>query len=495
MRWGSTLRGLAMATAGVLLAAPGAWAAKDTLTLGMVLEPPHLDPTAGAAAAIREVTYANLYEGLTRIDAAGAVRPGLAASWTVSPDGLTYTFKLRSGVKFHDGTPFDCGIVKFSYARAVAPDSVNAQKGLFEPIARTDCPDPLTAVVTLTRPASNFLFDMGWGDAVMVAPNSVADDKTHPVGTGPFRFVRWVKGDRVELERNPNYWGAAPKLARVTFRFISDPSAALAAMLAGVLDAFPNFPAPEALDAIRANPNFTVDIGTTSGKTVLALNNARKPFDDVRVRRALAYAIDRAALVDALGNFGKPIGSHAVPGDFGFVDLTGAYPYDPAKAKALLAEAGVKPGTQISIVLPPPAYARRGGEVIAAMLAQVGITAKLVPMEFAQWLDQVFTRSEYDATIIAHVEPRDLDIYARDKYYFNYVSADYRALYAQYQAAVDPAQQERLAQALQRKLSEDEPNVFLFALAKVGVWNAKLRGLWENTPVPSNDVTGVSWAD
>jgi peptide/nickel transport system substrate-binding protein len=133
--------------------------------------------------------------------------------------------------------------------------------------------------------------------------------------------------------------------------------------------------------------------------------------------------------------------------------------------------------------------------VIAEMLESVGINVKLVPIEFAQWLDQVFTRSDFDATIIAHTEDRDLDIYARDKYYFNYHSPAYQALYKQYTEATDPAKQLALAQALQRKLAEDEPNVFLFSLAKVGVWNAQLRGMWANSPIPANDVTGVYWTD
>jgi peptide/nickel transport system substrate-binding protein len=478
-----------------LMAAGPALAAKDSLSLGMVLEPPHLDPTAGAAAAIREVTYANLYESLTRIDAQGAVQPALAESWMVSGDGLTYRFRLREGVKFHDGAAFDCSIVKFAYERAMAADSVNAQKALFEPIARTECPDPATAIVTLKRPTASFLFGMGWGDAAMMSPNSVATNKTSPVGTGPFRFKRWVKGDRVELERNPAYWGKSPALASVSFRFIADPSAATAAVMAGDLDAFPAFPAPEALDALKSDKRFTVVVGTTAGKVLLSLNDARKPFDDVRVRRALAHAIDRRALVDALSSFGTPIGSHYIPGDPGYVDLNAAYPYDPARSRALLAEAGVKPGAEITIKLPPPAYARRGGEVIAAMLEQAGLTAKLVPMEWAQWLDQVFRNSDFDATIIMHAEPRDLEIFARDKYYFNYGSDAFKALYRQYLEANDPAAQTELLGRLQRKLSEDEPAVFLYAAAKVGVWNAKLRGLWANSPIPANDVTAVSWVD
>ena len=479
-----------------LMHAGTAQAAKDTLILAMTLEPPHMDPTAGAASAIREVTYANIYEGLTRIDAKGEVQPGLAESWTVSPDALTYTFKLRSRVKFHDGAAFDCSVVKFSYDRAVAPDSTNAQKGLFEPIATTACPDAGTAVVTLKRPAANFLFNMGWGDAVMISPASAATNKTNPVGTGPFRFKTWAKGDRVVMERNDAYWGAKPALASVTFRFMSDPSAAAAAIAAGDIDAFPIFPAPETLDRFKTDPRFTVKIGTTAGKTIMSLNDARLPFNDVRVRRALAYAIDKRAVIDgAMSGYGAPIGSHYVPTDPGYVDLVNTYPYDPAKAKALLAEAGVKPGTPITITLPPPPYARRSGEVIAAMLEQVGLAPKLVPMEWAQWLDQVFKNSNFDATIISHTEARDLDIYARDKYYFNYQSPEYKALYKEYLESRDPARQIALLGDLQRKLASDEPAVFLFALAKTGIWNAKLRGMWDNNPIPANDVTGVSWAE
>ncbi len=487
---------LLAAAASLLWSVAGHAAAKDTLTLGMVLEPPVLDPTAGAASAIREVTYANIYEGLTRINSKGEVRPDLAESWTISPDGLTYTFKLVGGVKFHDGTPFDCSIVKFSYGRAMAPDSVNAQKQLFEPIDSVKCPDSFTAVVKLKRPTALFLFDMGWGDAVMVSPKSAATNKTDPVGTGPFKFKEWVKGDHVTLVRNPDYWGAQPPLKSVTFKFIADPSAATAAMLAGDIDAFPLFPAPEAIDQFKADARFHVNIGTTEGKTIVALNNAKKPFDDIRVRRALTYAIDRKALIDAAqSGYGKPIGSHYVPTDPGYIDLTGVYPYDPAKAKALLAEAGVKPGFTITLTLPPPPYARRGGEVIADMWGKVGIKTRLVPIEWAQWLDQVFKRTDYDATIISHTEARDLDIYARDKYYFNYHSPAYKALYQKFVEAVDPKAQLALVGDLQKKLAEDEPNVFLFALAAVGVWNAKLHGLWENQPIPANDVTHVSWGD
>jgi peptide/nickel transport system substrate-binding protein len=484
----------AAALALACLASP-AWAAKDSITLGMPLEPPVLDPTASAAAAVKEVTYGNIFQGLARITEHGEVAPLLAKSWTISPDGLTYSFALQTGVTFHDGAPFDCSTVKFTYERAAGPDSTNSQKAFFEPIASIACPDPATAIITLKRPTGLFLNNMASGDASMLSPTSVAGNKTNPIGTGPFVFKRWIKGDRVELERNPHYWGTPVKLASATFRFISDPSAATAAILAGDLDAFPLFPSPESLDTIRKDPRFAVVVGTTQGKTIMSINEARKPFDDVRVRRALAYAIDRNALIDALGGLGKPIGSHFIPGNPGYVDLVGAYPYDPEKAQKLLAEAGVKPGTEMTIKLPPPGYARRGGEVIAAMLEQVGIKAKLVPVEWAQWLDQVYKQSDFDLTIIAHVEPNDLEIYARDKYYFNYNNAAYKALYQKYVETTENTARLGLLGDLQRKLSEDEANVFLFALPKVGVWNAKLTGLWHDQPIFANDLSNVAWSD
>jgi peptide/nickel transport system substrate-binding protein len=488
------LRILAVALLAVAAAAP-VHAQKDSLSLGMVLEPPMLDPTGGAAAAIREVVYQNIFEGLTRVDRNGQPQPLLAQSWTISPDGLVYTFKLVGNAKFHDGAAFDCSVVKFTYERAVAPDSTNAQKGLFEPIAATACPDSATAVITLKRPTGRFLFNIGTSDSTMISPASAANNKTTPIGTGPYRFKRWVKGDRVELERSADYWGKKPAIANVAFRFIPDPSAATAAMLAGDIDAFPQFPAPEALDRLRADKRYTVQIGTTSGKTILALNNARKPFDDVRVRRALAHAIDRKTLVDALSNFGSPIGSHFVPGDAGYVDLTGAYPYDPAKARVLLAEAGIKPGFQMTLRLPPPSYARRGGEVIAAMLAEVGISVKQEPIEWAQWLDQVFKQTDFDGTIIAHVEPGDLDVYARDFYYYNYKSAEYREVFKKYVETVEPTTQLALAGDLQRILARDQPNVYLYAGAKIGVWKAGLRGMWANQPLPVNSISEISWAE
>jgi peptide/nickel transport system substrate-binding protein len=469
-------------------------AAGDHLNMGVVLEPPHLDPTAGAAAAIDEVVYANVFEGLTRIDRNGQIKPALAEDWEVSNDGKVYRFILREGVKFHDGTAMDSSDVIFSIQRAIADDSVNAQKALFEPVESVAAEGSGSVVITLKRPTGHFLFNLGWGDAVVVGEESADGNKSNPVGTGPFLFKRWVKGDRVELERNPDYWGEPAKLATATFRFIPDPAAAVSAMMAGDVDAFANFPAPENMIQFEADPRFKVIIGSTEGETILSINNGRPPFDDLRVRRAIAHAIDRKDIIDgAMFGYGTAIGSHFAPHHPAHVDLTNRYPLDLNKARALLSEAGYPEGFQATLKLPPPSYARRGGEIIASQLSEIGIELEIIPVEWAQWLEQVFRGKDYDLTIVSHTEPMDIGIYAREGYYFDYRSDAFNGLMDKLASEVDEKARYGVMADAQKLLAEDAVNGFLFQLAKHGVWNAKVKGLWENSPVQANDLTAVYW--
>jgi peptide/nickel transport system substrate-binding protein len=475
-----------------------AYAAKTSLVVGMPIEPPGLDPTVAAPVAIREVTWVNLYEGLVRIDRAGKVQPLLAKSWEVSPDGLTYTFRLQEGVKFHDGSAFDSADVKFAFDRARDPKSTNAQKQIFAPITSIETPDPATVVIKLKETSGNFLYYLGWGDAVIVAPETAENNKANPVGTGPFKFKSWTRGDRVELVRNPDYRQKdKTKLESVTFRFISDAQAQVAALKAGDVDAFPNLGAPELFAEFQKDPRFKAVAGNTEGEIVAGMNNARKPFDDVRVRRALMHAVDRKALVEgAYSGFGQPIGSHFSPNHPAFKDMTGIIPYDPAKAKALLKEAGYGNGLSISIKTPQMAYASRSAELLSAMLSEVGVELKIIPTEFpAKWIEEVFKNKDFDMTIVAHTEPLDIDIYGRDTYYFNYKNDRFRALLADIGTTSDEqARYGKYAEA-QKILAEDVPALFLFQLPKLGVWNVKLKGMWENWPIPSNDVTEAYWAD
>jgi peptide/nickel transport system substrate-binding protein len=484
------------ALAALAFAATPALAQKDTITLGVALEPPHLDPTAGAAAAIDEVVYANVFEGLTRIDRNGEVRPALAASWDISEDGTVYTFHLRQDVKFHDGSAFDAEDVKFSLDRARGPDSTNAQKALFSAIETVEVVDPATVRVTLANPAGNFLFNMGWGDAVIVAPESAEANKENPVGTGPFRFDDWAKGSSVTIVRNDEYWGEPVALASATFRFIPDASAAITALQSGDVDAFPIFPAPEAIPSFQADDRFAVVIGSTEGETILATNNARPPFDKLEVRQAIAHAIDRQAVIDgAMFGLGTPIGTHFAPHHPAYVEETiDTYPHDIEKAKALLEQAGLADGFQATLHLPPPTYARRGGEIIASQLREIGIELEIVPVEWKQWLEGPF-KGDFDVTIVSHTEPMDINIYADPDYYFHYDSAELQGVMEKLNVTTDTQQRYDLLGEAQRIISRDAANGYLFELAKSGVWNAKIEGLWENSPVQATDLTQVRWTE
>jgi peptide/nickel transport system substrate-binding protein len=485
---------LRLTLAVALLSGTAAFAQQTDLTIAIQLEPPHLDPTSAAAGAIDSVLYSNVFEGLTRFTETGAVVPGLAESWDISDDGLTYTFKLRSGVTFHDGTTMDADDVVFSLNRARAEDSQNAQKALFAEIASVDAMDPTTVKVTLSKPNGNFLFNMAWGDAVIVAPESIETIKQTPIGTGAFKFAEWKQGDSIRLTRNEAYWGEQPALDQATFKFISDPTAAFAAMMAQDIDAFAGFPAPENLPMFQADPRFQVLVGSTEGETILSTNNKMPPFDNVKVRQALSHAIDRNAIIDgAMFGLGTPIGTHFAPHNPDYVNLTENSTYDPDLARQLLAEAGFADGFKTTLKLPPPSYARRGGEIIAAQLREVGIETEITNLEWAQWLEEVFRGKDYGLTIVSHTEPFDIGIYARPDYYFQYDNPDFQALIDRLTSTTDPAKRSELINMAQVTISQDYVNGYLFQLAYPTVADAKIEGLWLNQPTQATDLTGVRW--
>lgn len=482
--------------AGVMALSASALAAQDSITVAIQLEPPNLDPTGGAAQAIDSVLYSNVFEGLTRFMADGSVVPGLAESWEISDDGREYTFTLRDGATFHDGTVFDAEDVKFTLDRARADDSTNAQKVLFDGITQVEVIDPLTVKVTLDGPNGSFLFNLAWGDAVMVAPESIEDIASNPVGTGPFKFDNWVQGDRIEMSRYEDYWGEAPALTQATFRFISDPTAAFASVMAEDVDAFVGFPAPENLPQFAADPRFQVLEGSTEGETILAMNNGQEPFDNVIVRQAVAHAIDRQAIIDgAMFGIGTPIGTHFAPHNPDYVDLLDLSPHDPEKARDLLAEAGYADGFTTTLKLPPPSYARRGGEIIASQLRAVGIETEITNVEWAQWLDEVFGQKDFGLTIVSHTEPMDIGIYADPDYYFQYGTEEMVNLMGELRGTTDPAERSEILKEAQTIIAEDYVNAYLFELAIATVAKAGLQGLWVDQPTAAVDLTGVSWAE
>ena len=467
---------------------------KDAVVLAMALEPPGLDPTAGAASAIAEITQYNIYETLTKINSDGTVTPLLAESWEVSPDLRTYTFKLRRGVKFQNGEPFNAQAVKFSFTRAGAEKSTNKDKRTFSSMESISAMDDTTLVIVNKELDPDFLFLMGQATAIIVEPKSADGNATKPVGTGPYRLDSWSKGSSVTLAKWDGFRNASSvKLKKATFRFISDPAAQVAALLAGDVDAFPRV-TPRSVPQFKGNAKYQVVVSGSRAKTILAMNNKKKPLDDVRVRRAIAMAIDRKAVIQGAGDgYGSPIGSHYVPGAPGYVDTTGVNGYNPDRARALLKEAGITTPLELTLTLPPPPYARQGGEVIAAELAKVGIVAKLQNVEWAQWLSGTYGAKNYDLTIISHVEPFDLGNFAKPDYYWNYQSTKFNDLYNQYKTSPRQADRVKLVGDIQRLIAEDSVHAFLYQPQWITVANKNLRGLWKDMPIFVNDVAALSW--
>ena len=488
--------GLALALVATSVSLPAhAQARKDTAVLAMTLEPPGLDPTAGAASAIAEITLYNIYETLTKVNSDGRVTPLLAESWTISPDLRTYSFKLRRGVTFHNGEPFNAAQVKFSFERAVTKESTNKDKAVFANIEGIDTPDAHTVVLRLKNGNPDLLFQLGQATAVIVEPRSAGSNATQPVGTGPYRLENWSRGSAVTLTRWDGYRNVRDvKLRRVTMRFISDPAAQVAALLSGDVDAFPRVAAARSLQQFQQNKKFQVLIGGSRAKVIVAINNKRKPLDDVRVRQALSAAIDRKAVIQgAADGFGVPIGSFYVPGAPGYIDTTGINPFDQAKARALLHQAGITPPLELTMTLPPTPYARQGGEVVASMLEKVGVKVKLQNVEWAQWLSGTYGQKAYDLTMIAHVEPLDFGNFARPGYYWNYESAEFNALWSRIQATIKPEERNALMAQAQRMVAEQAVAIYLYQPTWITVGNARLKGLWKDMPLSVNDLSALSW--
>ena len=465
---------------------------RDALVMGMTLEPPGLDPTAGAASAIAEIVLYNLLETLTKIAPDGQVRPLLAESWTVGDDQKTYTFKLRRGLKFHNGEPFNAAAVKFSFERAAAEASSNKDKRLFAGFASVTAPDEGTVQIQLKSPEPDLLFLLGQASACIVEPKSAAGNAQTPVGTGPYRFEAWSRGASLTLVAWPGY-RAPVAIKRVQFRFISEPAAQVAALLAGDVDAFPRVAVARSLAQFKADARFQVITSGSRAKTLIAINHQRKPLGDLRVRRALAAAIDRKAVIAAAADgFGVPIGSHYVPGAPGYVDTTAINPYDPTRARALLKEAGAS-GLNLTMKLPPVPHARQGGELIKAQLAQVGVNLRLENIEWAQWMAGVYGQRNYDLTLISHVEPLDLGNYAKPAYYWGYQSPEFNQLYERLRESPKEAERLQLLADAQRLLAQDAAAVYLYQPQWLTVAKKGLQGLWADMPIFANDLAALSW--
>jgi peptide/nickel transport system substrate-binding protein len=344
--------------------------------------------------------------------------------------------------------------VRFSQERATAKDSVNKDK------------------------------------TVMVEPKSVAANNTQPVGTGPFGLEAWNRRSSVTLVRWDGHRnGSSVKMRRPTLRFINDRAAQVAALLSGDIDAFPRVAVEHSLPQFKSDKRFQGLIGGSRAETILAINHKRRPLDDVRVRRAIAAAIDRKSVIEgAADGFGVPIGSFYIPGAPGYIDMTAMNAYGPAKARALLHQAGVQLPLELTMKLPPTPYARQGGEVIAAMLDKVGISARMENIERAQWLSGVYKDRAYDLTVIAHVEPLDFGNFARPNCCWGYESPRFNEPWARIQATAKADERNRPMGDAQRLVAGDAVAAYLYQPTWITVADARLKGLWKDVPLFANDI-------
>lgn len=463
-----------------------------TLNVGAVLAPPSLDLTRGSGAGIPQLLLYNVYETLVKITDDGEFEPLLAESYEVSDDGLTYTFALHDDVTFQSGKPMTSADVKFSFDRnltdAAAPSII---KETFSKVASVEAPDATTVVVTLSERSRNFLYNIAQTSGIVINEAAVPALQSAADGTGPFEVTAFAPPDTATLTRFEGYWGEPANVAEVQWRYITDASALAAAAQSGEIDIVTNL-APELFGPFADDDSYKVVDALTNGETILAMNNSKPPLDDVRVRQAISHAINKEDVLQAAeSGYGQVIGSHSSPADPWFEDLAGKYPYDPERARALLAEAGVSNLT-LTLRAPPPPYAQATAPIVQSQLAEVGITVQIENVQFPLWIEEVFTNANYDLTIISHVEARDVVRYGDAQYYWRYDSPEVQTLLDQADAAPTEAESDELYRQVLNRIADDAVNDWLFVLPNLQVIQSNIEGYPENAYSLSYDLSGIT---
>ena len=359
-----TLARLAVVLAALLLAAPTtAQVGREAVVIGMEAEPPGLDPGQALGLHTLRVTH-QLFETLvTTPDDSTEVVPGLAESWTTSADGLAWTFKLRRGVRFHDGTPLDAAAVKFTFDRVIDPNHPHAKSGKWSFVAgylssvkSVEAVDPLTVRLNLKYPTSSLPALLALPNCAIVSPTAFAKDpagfESRPIGSGRYRFDTWERGSRLVLKRNENYSGTKGRPQTLVYRAIPDATTRVTELLTGGVDVILPI-APDFIDKLEKNPQITVYRKTGLTVWYVGFNVEKKPFTDKRVRQAFNHAVNKDAIVrDILKGTGVPAVGPLLPGTWAADPALRRYAYDPAAAKRLLAEAGYPNGFEVDVWVP-----------------------------------------------------------------------------------------------------------------------------------------------
>jgi peptide/nickel transport system substrate-binding protein len=442
-----------------------------SVTVRLVLEPSNLDIRQTSGAALDQLLIDNVYEGLVTRTPKQEIEPALATDWTVSEDGLTYTFTVAEGVTFQDGqelTPQDV-VWSLTQHRDNA-DWVDADTLAGVTSITAEGQD---VTLTLSAPDSQLLWNLSGRAGIVLKEGDTVDYQTAANGTGPFTLADWTQGDSITLARNDDYWGTPAAAAEVVFDYIPETQAALSAALAGEVDVVTGYDAT-LTDQIEGGGDFTVEQGASTDKGTLAMNQTSGPLADKRVRQAIRQAIDHEGLVEALGS-GEALYGPIPSLDPGYADLSDVAPYDPKAAEALLADAGAE-DLDLTLTI-PNFYASTIAQLLVSDLAEVGVTLTVEQVDFATWLQDVYTNHDYELSFVLHTEARDFENWADPAYYFTYDNPEVQELYADAVAATSDDEVNDLLTQAAKIVSEDAAADWLYQGASVVAVGTNVTGM------------------
>ncbi|HUW79111.1 MAG TPA: ABC transporter substrate-binding protein [Candidatus Nanopelagicaceae bacterium] len=451
-------------------AAPGL----PTIYIGSLYEPQNLSNISGGGQGINEVFNGNVYEGLFKLDDSGKVENALADSYTLSADRLTYTIKLKSGIKFHSGKTVTSTDVKASIEAVTAKTSQSARKSSFDVVSSIETPDPQTVVVKLSAPSISFIYNLSY---IWVINSDKTDISTTEDGTGPYKLDSWVRGSSISLKPFAGYWGAKPKNAGVVFKYFTDASALSNALLSNQIDVITSIQNPDALKQFESNADYTVSNGASTTKELLVFNDRVAPFNKIDVRKAIYSAIDRKKLLESIwGNHGTLIGSMVPPTDPWYLDLVNVNPYDVNLAKSLLAKAGLANG--FTFTLDTPTYDPHPvvAEFLKSELAKINVTVKINSISADEWYTKVFQAKNYQATLQEHVNDRDIVWYGDPTFYWGYNNPQVTKWVAEAEAAKTTDQQTALLKLVNKQIAADAASAWLYLYPQIVVAKSNVSG-------------------
>src|SRR5215217_6745588 len=444
----------------------------NALYVALEDEPPELDPNLSEAYVDRQV-MASLYDKLVDLDQDGEIVPMLAKSYDISDDRKVYTFHLREGIKFHDGTPFNAEAVKYNLDRYQEKDSVRSTE--VEPIESVEVIDPMTVRVTLSEPFAPFLAVLTDRAGIMASPKAIKESggriSKNPVGTGPFEFVERVRGDHITVEKNPDYWREGfPKIDKIIYKGIEDENIQYQNLESGELDLIDSIPFVEFKD-LQESGDYKVSIEPGLGYQGIWLNVTQPPFDDKQLRQAVYRLVDRGAIVKAVL---RGVGGEAGNSPFGerswaYSEQSDEYPERSVEeAKSLLEEAGKPNGFSFTLKIDPSPINQQIGQVIQSNLKPAGIDVKLEQEEFGTLLDDS-TNGNFQALFLGwsgRIDP-DLNIYDftitnGDFNYSGYSNPEVDRQLNEARTTSDRDERKNLYGQVMEILHEDVPYVYLY---------------------------------